>query len=404
MRRWLVSVSLVAMACGGHDHNGGGDDDQQTCPCDARMPDSPPDSPTDAPPDAPPVMAAMQVGSTGGTLTTTDGVKLVIPAGALATMTNITITQLTNNLPNGVVSNVYELGPDGTQFATPVELTIPYDVAKLGSQPESDLVVASNNQGQARGTGWSVVNATDHTVSALITHFSSWAVYPAVGGCNLNYGCMKQCSGVNVPELCCNSLRSTCRSKLTTSFPDYVNCYTACTGANQVANFGNSECMSACCTDAGWTHLQQGACYKASGATQSQAQGILDCAAACPATGDRGTFCGPISFSACEWNVNMSPNMGDECDGPNSGGVNSQVLATGLGTVGDQIWGNPQVIHVVSGSYGSASLTLGTTCASAVSASGTMSGTWDGAQFSGTWTFGSSTSGTFTVAPRWPQN
>src|SRR5690349_8786365 len=119
MRSVWLALSIGLVGCGGNHHEGGGDD-QQTCPCDAALlHDAPPDSPPDAPPDAPPVMATMQVDSTGGTLTTTDGVKLVIPAGALTTTTTITITQLTNNVPNGAVSNVYELGPDGTQFATP---------------------------------------------------------------------------------------------------------------------------------------------------------------------------------------------------------------------------------------------------------------------------------------------
>jgi hypothetical protein len=408
MNRACVVFVFVAAACGGH-HGDGGGDDQQTCPCDAPLShDAPPDSPPDAPPDAPPVMATMQVDSTGGTITTTDGVKLVIPAGALTSMTTITITQLTNNVPNGAVSDVYELGPDGTQFAVPVELTLPYDPAKLASQPDTELAVAYiDSQSQRHGAGWTVINPTDHTVSALITHFSPWAVFPSpAGGCTVNYNCMKQCSGASVPNLCCNSGRSTCRSTMSTSFPAYVNCYTSCTGASQLANFGNSKCLSDCCTDAGWTHLSHGACHSSNG-TQSQANAILACAKACPASGDSGTFCGPIAFSACEWDMQNMPNMGDECDGPNSGGINSQILQTGLFTVPSQIWGNPQVIHVVSGSYGATSLTLSTSCASAVSASGTMSGTWNGAAFSGTWSFGDSqttTTGTFTVAPRWPQN
>jgi hypothetical protein len=406
MKRAWVALVLTAASCGSHDHVGGGDD-QQTCPCDAPMEpqDAPPDP--DAPPDAPPVMATMQVDTTGGTLTTTDGVKLVIPAGALAANTTITIRQLTNNLPNMALGPVYSLEPDGTQFAVPVELTLPYDPAKLGAMPVTDIAVGWNDQGQLHGAGWSVINPTDHTVSALIEHFSQWSVFPAPsGGCTVNYSCMKQCSGASVPDLCCSAQRSTCRSTLSTSFPRYVNCYTQCTGAAQMTNFGNSTCMSNCCTSAGWTHLSHGACYSASG-TQTQANAILACAQQCPATGDRGTFCGPITFSACEWNWDSSPNMGDECDGPNSGGVNSQILLTGLPTVADQIWGNPQVIHVTSGSYNSTSLTVSTSCASAVAASGTMSGTWNGAAFAGTWSFGdgqTTNTGTFTVAPRWPQN
>jgi hypothetical protein len=33
-----------------------------------------------------------------------------------------------------------------------------------------------------------------------------------------------------------------------------------------------------------------------------------------------------------------------------------------------------------------------------------MNGTWDGSKFSGTWSFGASQTGTFTVSPNWSQN
>lgn len=418
--RWFTGLLLMATACGRHHGDGNGDagggDAPSICPCDASgsqdaLVDSPAssrseDAPVDSPASSPDarVMATMQVGSAGGTLTTAEGVKLVVPPGALASTTTITITQLTNNLPSNALGNVYDLEPSGTQFSTPVQLTLPYDPAKLGSTPVTDIAVGyDDGQGHQRGTGWSLIDPTDHLVTAYITHFSQWSVFPAPpGGCSVNYGCMKQCAGVDVPDLCCNTGRSTCRSNLTTSLPTYVNCYTSCTGANQLANFGNSECMTNCCTSAGWTELSQGACYSAT-ATQSEAQSILDCAAQCPASGDRGTFCGPIDFTSCEWDMQNTPNMGDECDGPNSGGINSQILLTGLGPVADQIWGNPQVIHVVSGSYTSTSLTLSLTCATAVNASGSMTATWNASQFSGNWTFGSA-SGTFTVSPKWPQN
>ncbi len=71
-----------------------------------------------------PVASSAHIGAAGGTITSADGrLTLQVPAGALPTETTITIDVVTvsaNDVPGTTAGAAYELGPDGTQFATPV--------------------------------------------------------------------------------------------------------------------------------------------------------------------------------------------------------------------------------------------------------------------------------------------
>ncbi|MCC7380517.1 MAG: hypothetical protein IT384_01705 [Deltaproteobacteria bacterium] len=79
------------------------------------------------------------------------GTKIVIPAGALAEDTRITIGYDPNDLAGEesdlIGAPVVELGPAGTQFSTPAEITIPY-----GSSFDEDLarVMVREADGTAR--------------------------------------------------------------------------------------------------------------------------------------------------------------------------------------------------------------------------------------------------------------
>jgi Tol biopolymer transport system component len=124
--------------------------------------------------------AAAPIGSTGGTVTVTgDAATLDIPGGALAASTNISIAPAASP-PAGLISGlapVVDLGPDGTRFATPAMLTLPYEPSKLPpGVPPSALAVYT-----ATGTGWeivpgSVVDEAGGTVTAPISHFSVYAI------------------------------------------------------------------------------------------------------------------------------------------------------------------------------------------------------------------------------------
>src|SRR4249919_643884 len=57
------------------------------------------------------------IGPSGGTLVSDDGVtELIIPAGALASNTPISIQTVTNEVP-GAIGFSYHLMPDGTKFS-----------------------------------------------------------------------------------------------------------------------------------------------------------------------------------------------------------------------------------------------------------------------------------------------
>jgi len=66
------------------------------------------------------------VGPSGDTVALPGSVDLVIPPGALAETTTITITRTTRAAPDEIValSPVFEFGPDGLVFAKPVEVTL----------------------------------------------------------------------------------------------------------------------------------------------------------------------------------------------------------------------------------------------------------------------------------------
>jgi hypothetical protein len=112
--------------------------------------------------------------SEGGTVEV-DGAKLDIPAGALSEDTEITVQEISKaGLPDAanIASTVYELGPDGTQFATPVTLSFAFDPS---STPEGKEAVLAWLDGDA----WSALTDSQvdgETVAATTRHFSVFAV------------------------------------------------------------------------------------------------------------------------------------------------------------------------------------------------------------------------------------
>ena len=122
------------------------------------------------------------VGAAGGTVTGPNGAKLEIPPGALTTDTTIAIAQIAASaiaLPAGftVSGQTFALTPEGTRFAAPVTLTLPFDPASVpaGTTPALFKTNAAQNQWEP------VANASFGTnaVSAQITSFSDAAVVVA---------------------------------------------------------------------------------------------------------------------------------------------------------------------------------------------------------------------------------
>ena len=154
-------LSLALAACGG----GGGDGD--------------------APP-PPPVTAT--IGAAGGTVTGPSGAQVVVPAGALAQDTAITIALSSAGappLPAGLTAfgAMFAFTPHGTTFTVPVTITLPFDLKSVpaGSTP---LLFKTNAQNQWEHVATATFKAD--SLSAKITSFSDvQVVIPPLTSANL---------------------------------------------------------------------------------------------------------------------------------------------------------------------------------------------------------------------------
>src|SRR5262245_60316798 len=115
------------------------------------------------------------VGQAGGTITNAMGAKITIPKAALSRDVAITIklaaTQptLTNATALG---SFFELGPDGQTFALPVEVTLPFDPAKMPAGASVVIYTAPTGSSAFTSLGGMLVDAPH--VRAATTHFSTF--------------------------------------------------------------------------------------------------------------------------------------------------------------------------------------------------------------------------------------
>jgi hypothetical protein len=130
--------------------------------------------------------------STGGTVAVSvSGVSvavnvLVVPPNAISENKTVTVTQTLPENPHTqvMVSNIFDIGPNGTTFNTPSTITLPYDENKIPSwTSEDDLAIyrrtsADDSWERIGGT----VNKATNTVSAQIDHLSEYAVMVGTGG------------------------------------------------------------------------------------------------------------------------------------------------------------------------------------------------------------------------------
>jgi hypothetical protein len=118
------------------------------------------------------------IGSSGGTVVSDDGViELVIPSGALAANTDITIQPITNNAPNGR-GKAYRCTPDGLQFAKDITVKFYYtEEDAAATKPEYMMMAFQDGEGK-----WQVIqgltnNETTNTISASVNHFTDFSAF-----------------------------------------------------------------------------------------------------------------------------------------------------------------------------------------------------------------------------------
>lgn len=125
---------------------------------------------------------ANRVGTGGGTAKSADGaVELTIPAGALSKNVDITIKKVDLDKvtkPSATLKfagDVYEFGPEGTQFDKPVKMALKYDTSKLAGADESLLKIYKLSNGSWVEVG-GVVDKNNRTVTVEVNGFSKYAV------------------------------------------------------------------------------------------------------------------------------------------------------------------------------------------------------------------------------------
>jgi Tol biopolymer transport system component len=113
---------------------------------------------------------------------TIDGnVTLSVPSGAISQPIGVTVEaagSLVGTMKTRLVpGSVLELGPDGTQFAQPVTLTMRYGPSAVPpGRPESSLRLYTRVNGSWELVPGSAVDPSTHAVSGPITHFSEYSV------------------------------------------------------------------------------------------------------------------------------------------------------------------------------------------------------------------------------------
>jgi hypothetical protein len=120
------------------------------------------------------------IGASGGMVVSSDGVvALTIPSGALTG--DVAISIAPTNTPGGASSQAYEIGPTGTQFATPAKVTFSYGSLSLGGADPATLRVATFASG-----GWQILSTATfdwsaRTISGTTAHLSPYALVIVTG-------------------------------------------------------------------------------------------------------------------------------------------------------------------------------------------------------------------------------
>jgi hypothetical protein len=155
-------------------------------------------------------MTSALIPTSGGTLTTSDGVSVVVPANALPTATTLTATEDATGVPSGTfklqpsstetalaVGPAFDIGPAGTTFASPVTITLPFDPTKLPAGTASSAVTIVTAE-EATPTDFTALTTTVVDSTHVSAQTSTFCVFVPVvqmpsggggGGCGSNTEC-----------------------------------------------------------------------------------------------------------------------------------------------------------------------------------------------------------------------
>jgi hypothetical protein len=118
------------------------------------------------------------VGPSGGTVNNSAGVTIQLPAGAVASSTNVTIQAAPSPAAvadSTTVGTTYLFGPEGATFAQPVTVTIPFSVSDLPQgYTSADIEIFTAPEGSSDFTSLGGALADSTHIQATTTHFSQF--------------------------------------------------------------------------------------------------------------------------------------------------------------------------------------------------------------------------------------
>ena len=122
-------------------------------------------------------VATATIGSEGGTLTSSDGrLTLTVPAGALASDTQVSIDPVTIYAPAGI-GHAYRLSPDDTEFSTPATLEFKVADEEIQDISIQGLRIAFQNETSIwQVPGEITCDEDSKTVTVETDHLSDWSL------------------------------------------------------------------------------------------------------------------------------------------------------------------------------------------------------------------------------------
>ncbi|MEP7001494.1 MAG: Ig-like domain-containing protein, partial [bacterium] len=131
------------------------------------------------------VRVAIQTPAVGATQPVTSSVlsgavTLTIPPAAVSAGSILSVAPaVPASLPTSaelVAGTAFNFGPDGTQFATPVMLSLLFDPANVPLSERSGLAIYLSKNGDWEEVAGSVLDASSNRVTAPVLHFSTYAL------------------------------------------------------------------------------------------------------------------------------------------------------------------------------------------------------------------------------------
>ncbi len=130
------------------------------------------------------VLAVPIEAASGGTVSILGHASVVVPPGALAADTDITILPVgpPTSMPFSTMhlfGEVYDLGPDGLTFESPVTVALDYDDADIAALGLNEAELQVHYQDAGTGAWIAVESSVDtdtNTVSAAVAHFTPFVI------------------------------------------------------------------------------------------------------------------------------------------------------------------------------------------------------------------------------------